>query len=383
MSQLFYFSILFLVGFEICNIYFIMPMPGSQEINSIDIAFFLHHWRWIFRIVFYASIIYNFSEAFKKSKVFSILALLVSIGVTYLFNFKMSADKMFLQVNNLQFANATNNINEVNKLVIGIENNGQAKAYPIQFLGYHHQIFDSIGGEKIMITYCTVCRTARVFEPIVNGKVETFRLVGMDHFNAMFEDNTTKSWWRQATGEAIAGKLKGNQLPEFHFIQSTLKQWLVLHPNSLIMQPDKHFTNEYDGMKSYELGRSKSSLTKRDSLPWQRKSWIVGVVVGKESKAYDWIALKNQHIINDVVGNKPIVIVLKDDNSFFAYERKNMAQQFSVNGDTLKSNQGNYTISGLLYKISNNNLDSNQLKPIRIYQEYWHSWQTFHPNTKR
>jgi hypothetical protein len=66
-----------------------------------------------------------------------------------------------------------------------------------------------------MITYCTVCRTGRVFEPVVNGKFEKFRLVGMDHFNAMFEDVTTKSWWRQVTGEAITGKLKGQQLPKY------------------------------------------------------------------------------------------------------------------------------------------------------------------------
>jgi hypothetical protein len=36
----------------------------------------------------------------------------------------------------------------------------------------------------------------------------------MDHFNAMFEDSQTKSWWRQVNGEAIAGPLKGKTLPE-------------------------------------------------------------------------------------------------------------------------------------------------------------------------
>jgi hypothetical protein len=55
-----------------------------------------------------------------------------------------------------------------------------------------------------MVTYCTVCRTGRVYGPIINGKKETFRLVGMDHFNAMLEDATTKSWWQQATWDARA-----------------------------------------------------------------------------------------------------------------------------------------------------------------------------------
>ncbi len=45
----------------------------------------------------------------------------------------------------------------------------------------------------------------------------------MDHFNAMFEDKTTKSWWRQATGEAISGTKKGVRLPEIPSQQMSLK----------------------------------------------------------------------------------------------------------------------------------------------------------------
>jgi hypothetical protein len=56
-----------------------------------------------------------------------------------------------------------------------------------------------------MITYCTVCRTGRVFSPDVDGKPETFRLVGMDHFNAMFEDENQK---------AGGGRLPAKPLPD-------------------------------------------------------------------------------------------------------------------------------------------------------------------------
>ncbi|MFX5562960.1 DUF3179 domain-containing (seleno)protein, partial [Acinetobacter baumannii] len=64
-------------------------------------------------------------------------------------------------------------------------------AYPIQFIGYHHQVVDTVGGEPIIATYCTVCRTGRIFSSTVDGVPEKFRLVGMDHFNAMFEDART------------------------------------------------------------------------------------------------------------------------------------------------------------------------------------------------
>jgi len=81
------------------------------------------------------------------------------------------------------------------------------------FIGYHHQVRDTIAGAPVLVSYYTVCRTGRVFCPAVKGDPEVFRLVGMDHFNAMFEDATTHSWWRQANGQAIIGPRKGMVMP--------------------------------------------------------------------------------------------------------------------------------------------------------------------------
>src|SRR5688572_20624908 len=52
MKKLFYIGLAGLALFEILKVYFIMPMPGSQEMDSIDIAYFLHKYRWSFRVVF-------------------------------------------------------------------------------------------------------------------------------------------------------------------------------------------------------------------------------------------------------------------------------------------------------------------------------------------
>jgi hypothetical protein len=118
--------------------------------------------------------------------------------VAYAFNFRFLADKMFHQPKEKLFANNASDTTNKNKLIIGVSINGEAKAYPIEIIGYHHQVRDTVGQQPVMVTYCTVCRTGRVFSPFVDGKIEEFRLVGMDHFNAMFEDLSTKSWWQQA-----------------------------------------------------------------------------------------------------------------------------------------------------------------------------------------
>lgn len=380
MKRLFWFGWLGLLLFEIANVYFIMPMPGSQQMNSISLAYFLYKWRWFFRGFFGLMIVVGLlrTKWHRRRKWLLAVPLLALAVIIYMANFKMAADAMFRQPHQLVLARASDNKVDSNRLIIGVSINGEAKAYPIQYMGYHHHIQDSVGGKPILVTYCTVCRTGRVFEPIVNGKHEKFRLVGMDHFNAMIEDGTTKSWWRQVTGEAIAGKLKGQQLPEIYCMQTSLAEWLRLHPNSLIMQADPAFTDSYSKTTKYEDGTSRDELTGTDSLSWNRKSWVVGVKVDDARKAYDWNQLKEKRIIQDKIGNTPMAVVITSDNrSFFAFERPDDKADFSVAGDVITYGDHHFSIDG-------KGIDTAfSLKPLRAYQEFWHSWQTFNPRTIR
>jgi Protein of unknown function (DUF3179) len=377
MKKLFWLGLLGLLLFEIANVYFIMPMPGSQQMNSIDGAYFLYKWRWVFRVLFGLMIVAGLFKSKWKRKWLLIIPIAIVAAVIYMANFKMAADAMFKQPHQLLLVSAANNEVDSSRLVIGVSINGEAKAYPIRFLGYHHHIQDTVGGKPVMVTYCTVCRTGRVFEPVVNGKKETFRLVGMDHFNAMLEDATTKSWWRQVTGEAIAGKLKGQKLPEVFSTQTSLVEWLKLHPNSLIMQADSAFVESYSKTTKYEDGTSRDELTGTDSLSWKDKSWVIGINLGKEQKAYDWNQLKKERIINDKMDNLSFAILLANDNkSFFAFERPG-PEKFSLRNDTL-------VYAGTHYRLDGSGIDTDfPLKPLPVSQEFWHSWRTFNPGTKK
>ncbi|MDB5239805.1 MAG: hypothetical protein JWP57_430 [Spirosoma sp.] len=378
MKILFFIGVAGLILFEIAHVFFIMPMPGSQRMNSIDVAYILHTWRWAFRAIFGLLIIVGLPATIKRSRWPALAALLVIGGVSYAFNFRMAADHMFYQPTTLHLKPAGSSTVKPDREVLGVDLNGQAKAYPIQYIGYHHQVLDTIGGQPVMVTYCTVCRTGRVFRPLVNGKPETFRLVGMDHFNAMFEDATTGSWWRQANGEAIAGPLKGDTLPEVFSEQMTLKQWLALHPATLIMQPDRTFDESYAKMSNYERGKGNSELTRRDSLSWHDKSWVVGIRAGDQARAYDWNRLKRERLIHDTLGGKPILLVLAPDNrSFFAFQRPSPSDRFALQHDTLTTTGKRYTLRG--HSLS----PGTDLPRLSASQEFWHSWQTFHPATGR
>ena len=353
-------------------------MPGSQRIRSVDIAYFFNSYQWIFRGFFGFLILIGVYPMYKfKRWIVALNCVLVGI-VTYATNYEMAADTMFYQPETLNLKVAKENKIKTDRVVLGVTINGESKAYPISMLIYHHQIRDVLGGKPIMVTYCSVCRTGRVFEPIVNGKLENFRLVGMDHFNAMFEDETTKSWWRQANGQAITGRLKGTKLPELEAQQTSLAMWLKLYPYAKVMQADPKFKENYDSTAKYESGKSKKELTGTDSLSWKPKSWIVGIESGKESIAIDWNRLKKERIINFQINQKPLLLVLVSDNkSFFAFERPDTQTKFSFRNDTLLAENLKFDLKGV--EVSSKQL----LKKINAHQEFWHSWQTFHPLTSR
>lgn len=374
MKKIFYLAALVWIIFEIANVYFIMPMPGSQEMNSLDLAYFLYSWRWAIRGALALVLLLSIKKVYASSrwKWLPFVPMLVLAGIGYLTNFQMAAETIFYQPTHLQLSAVGQNSVDSSRIVIGVARKGEAKAYPIQFLGYHHQVRDSLGGGPIMVTYCTVCRTGRVFEPIVKGKTEEFRLVGMDHYNAMFEDKTTGSWWRQVSGEAVAGALKGELLPELPATQTSLSKWIDLYPHTLIMQPDPAFQESYDSMSVYENGRPTGRLTRRDTASWQAKSWVVGIKLDGANKAFDWNQLEKEQIIHDVVGTQPVLIVLAADKKSFAAFKRTEDQFFTIHNDTLSDGRDTFNLIGF-----SQNYSTSDLEKVNAYQEYWHSWQEF------
>jgi hypothetical protein len=351
---LFALGVILLFAIEILRVYFIMPFPGSQHADTIGLAYSIDHNRMVLRLIGLVLVVYPLVSYWEKGRWWKrtlLGALVLFYGIVfYFFNFRFEADKMFYQPGVKRFASAADNKIGPDKLVIGVVAGGEAKAYPIQLIGYHHQVRDTIGGVPVMVTYCTVCRTGRVYSPVVSGRQEQFRLVGMDHFNAMFEDASTHSWWQQATGVAVAGPLKDLRLAEVPSTQASLASWLSQHPDSKIMQPDTTYNKQYEDLADYDKGTIKGGLEKRDSASWKAKSWVVGVIAGGNAKAYDWNMLVDRRRIEDTIGAVPVVVVLGEDSvSFNAWSKQ----------------------------------ADGELQPLPAYQEFWHSWSHFHPGTTR
>ena len=384
------FLLLFLFLAEIFRIYLVMPLPGSQVNETVDIAYWLEkHITWIRVVILLLSSValIRILQNGKTWEKFSFALLLSGYIIVFLvLNFRMAADHKFHQPTTKLFIPASNSIDK-SKLVIGVAINGEAKAYPIQLIGYHHQVIDTVGNEPVIITYCTVCRTGRVYSSRVNGENEVFRLVGMDHFNAVFEDQTTKTWWQQASGKAIAGPLKGATLKEIPSYQSSIESWIHRYPNSMVMEPDPLYDEKYFSLEDYDKGTMRSELVKRDIRSWQPKSWIVGVRNQSSSMAYDWNDLVKKRVIQDSLESLPILVTVENDSSsFHVYDRRVNGAVLNFN-TKLTDNHFTDNNSGSIWDMNgyciDGSLKGTQLNSVQAYNEFWHAWERFEPNTKK
>ncbi|MBL4677939.1 MAG: DUF3179 domain-containing protein [Mucilaginibacter sp.] len=387
-TWLFWLAMAFLFLPGLVHVYLLMPFPGSQNLEAIKLCYYLERIVWPLRIVGIIAIIayafYFLAETRLKKFLFPVV-LLAGAATFYVTDIQFKAEEMFKEPAAPSFANIFANKVPQNYLVVGVVHNGVAKAYPIVYLGYHHKIQDEIGGMPVMVTYCTMCRTGRVFSPIVSGKRETFRLVGARHYNAVIEDESTHTWWYQATGEAAVGSRAGEKLTEIPYQQATLAAWLERYPRSLVLQPESQFKGDYADLKKYDITQpldKDSTILNKDTLV--RKSWVVGINLNGQAKAYDWRQLVKAKLFNDVVGKTPLLVTINNDKQTFqAWKAMVDGKQlhFKAAGtDQLADMETNSTWdkTGLCIAGANK---GKQLTSVQAYQEYWHSWKNFHPKT--
>ncbi|WP_426671054.1 DUF3179 domain-containing (seleno)protein [Mucilaginibacter sp. McL0603] len=389
-NPLLFWTGIFLLFFPgLLHAYLLMPFPGSQNLEAIKLCYYLEKIILPLRIIGGLMLVWYLVKYFTKNTMRGMIVkgsvFVLLLGSLYVTDIEYKASSMFEEPKTVRFANAIENKVPESYIVLGVVNNGVAKAYPLIYLGYHHKVQDNVGTLPVLVTYCTMCRTGRVFSPMVNGARQTFRLVGARHYNAIIEDQTTGSWWYQATGEAAVGPMAGAKLNDVYYEQSTLGAWLNKHPSSLILQPDSHFRSDYDDLKNYDRKQpvdKDSTLKNKDSLV--RKSWLVGVIINKQPKGYNWRKLEKVRLLNDQVGTTPLLIALENDSlTFHAWNRRIDGKDLSFKIDTAGQLTDKETASvwdwdGLCTAGTEK---GKRLTKVQAYQEYRHSWLHFHPTT--
>ncbi len=145
---------------------------------------------------------------------------------------------------------------EDREAVVTVKIEGQpARAYPLRYLIWHEIVNDEAGNQAYAVTYCPLCNSVPVFDRKVKGQVLSFGVTGkLRNSNLIMYDRQSESWWQQATGEAIVGKMTGTQLVQIPSWQESFAEFAAREKDGLIMaEPDwsrRYGTNPYAGYDS-------------------------------------------------------------------------------------------------------------------------------------
>lgn len=117
---------------------------------------------------------------------------------------------------------------EPRTLVVGLEINGNSKAYPFSAIEKQNPILDTVGGKKIILILAEDKKSVRGFEREIDGKTLEF-FIKPDTKELV--DAETASVW-DFSGRAVSGEMTGKQLKKITVIKDYWFDWKIYHADT-------------------------------------------------------------------------------------------------------------------------------------------------------
>ena len=281
--------------------------------------------------------------------------------------------------------------------------NGDVRFFPISIINRHEIVNDEIGGVPLAVTFCPLCNSAIAFRREVGGDVLRFGVSGLLRNNDLVMwDGKTVSLWQQATGEAVVGEFAGTRLESVPTSIVSFGDFRTGFPDGLSLSRDTGFDLTY-GRNQYE------GLSGRFAplIPFERNrdgryfamERVVGVSIGEVDKAYPFSVLVESPVVNDVVGERPIVVLWGSPDTADALNRALVADgraigsalvldpvvdgqtlTFEADGELFIDTETGSTWT-LLGRAIDGPLADTQLETVTHRNDFWFAWTAFFPDT--
>jgi hypothetical protein len=282
--------------------------------------------------------------------------------------------------------------------VILLELDEGARAYPLQILTSHEIVNDEFNGTPIAITYCPLCNSAVGFDRRVDGQTLRFGVSGLlRNSDLVMWDDATVSLWQQISGEGIVGEHTGIQLDLIPTPIVSFGDFAANYPNGEVLSQETGFgfaygRNPYAG---YDTSSSPFLFDGEIDDRYPAMERVVGVVVGDANKAYPFSVIKEMRVVNDVVGDLPVVVMWGADDTASALSAPSIAEgdaigtgigfDRTVNGQTLTFSSvgdlGGRRIIKKRWDLLGNAIEGplagEKLVPLVQTNEFWFAWAAF------
>ena len=142
-------------------------------------------------------------------------------------------------------------------LVIGLEVEGEARAYPLAILVWHELVNDRLGGRPVLVSYCPLCGTGIVFDRRIAGRERSFGVSGLLYrSDLLLYDRETESLWSQISAEAVTGPSRGQRLTLVRSRMLPWGTWRRRHPATTVLSRQTGHQRRYGSSPYGDYARS-------------------------------------------------------------------------------------------------------------------------------
>lgn len=289
--------------------------------------------------------------------------------------------------------------------VFGMVFNGDARAYPLRIMDWHEMANDVVGGIPVTLSYCTLCGAAIAYHSEASdGQNYTFGSSGLlFRSNKLMYDRQTGTLWNQLAGEPVLGELVGKdiELSLLPVVLTSWQDWLDQHPETVVLDLNTGYQRPYFPGAAY--GHYYASDETMFPVPQQSelleaKAQIYALRINGVPKAYPIKILAEEQVVNDTVGDTPLVLVATrgivevDGVSARAllsteYTAGSEVRAYERGTDTFHPGPDANTIldsSGRLWQVTEEALispEGERAPRLSGHLAYWFGWYAFFPNT--
>jgi hypothetical protein len=256
-------------------------------------------------------------------------------------------------------------------LIIGVNRGGFQRAYPLR--SFNEVVNDTLD-VPIVVTFCPLCGSSIAAKRVVSGEPSQFVVSGLLwKRDLVMYDTVSGSLWSQIAATAIRGPLLGEELTLVPSTLTTWQEWKNRHANTKVLLPtSKTVEGKAVGARPPVTTNASSEI-------------VIGITSKGNSKAYPRSVVKEEGIINDWVGELPVVVTIgANEKTLYAYNRE-------LNGTVLtfeKTNEKVIQADGSRWQIHSGEAVTGPHNGVGLQpatkrpQMYEYAWQSFHPETK-
>lgn len=278
---------------------------------------------------------------------------------------------------------------EPDETVFGAKIGGEARAYPARYLDWHELVNDEIGGVSVALSYCTLCRSAVLFDArVARGRSRSFGTSGLlFRSNKLMIERDSLDLWSNLTGEAVLGEAaaSGARLVLLPLTRTSWAEWREREPSTTVVLLEPESGRRWGYVYRPGLAEATRAAVRFPVGPVrplvEAREEIFALVDGSDARVYRLTDLFASGLVHDSFGGRRVLVVAdRESGAIRAYESGDLRWSRSPAGELRDS-------TGCVWEVSEEALRSTDCeaaqRPRLVGQiAYWFGFQAFYPTAE-